>query len=143
MGSSITPPSPKVYSRVFLPALAEAVIAGTWSNAINSAYWFNNNFYNTSATQNDEFTMTVALSAGTYTLRSYYTKSAGNGIATYKIDGTNIGTLNQTGGTNGITDITGIIIPNSAIHTFSVSCVSKTGTNYQLQCQAFEFIQTA
>lgn len=98
--------------------------------------------------QNNYIEWTVAVAAGTYTMRVLIMKNINSGIITIAIDGgsdlgTSIDGYNASLTTNNATDFTGIAL-TAGLHTVRFKAASKNGSssNYAMNIQGFSLTRT-
>jgi hypothetical protein len=131
---------------IFIPLFEITVIAGTWVLAVDGTQRFTAIWENSSSAQNDEFTFSAYIPAGTYTIKALTQRRTDNGILTISIDGTPVGTM-ETGGANlgnYIVTIPNVVNATAGIKTVSVKIATKSaGSSYQTDITSFEFVRTA
>ena len=105
---------------------------GTWAyqGSQPAGPWGATATYNSSHAQNDQLTWTRYLQAGTYTFFTRIVKNSDHGIATVKIDGSSVGTIDgyAGGSTYYAASITGIVLSTSGSHTIQIIIATKNGS---------------
>jgi hypothetical protein len=134
---------------IFEPLITLNSVAGTWAESHDATYRFCTKWDNAAThAQNDEFTFTTYLPAGTYTVRILAITNNNCAIATIKVDGGAFGTIDTyTAGLayNVVLNATGCINTTSGIKTISFKCATKhaSSSNYYLTVGVIQFIRTA
>ena len=129
-----------------LPWNYSAVIAGTWTVAINVLQIFAGTFGCTDA-QNSELDFQVYLAAGTYTFRDCYIRDPSCAILTVYIDDVSIGTIDfyGTSAYNQVGTITGIVVATSGLKTLTIKNATRNGsaTNWYIPQSTMALFRTA
>lgn len=134
-----------------LPEYGGTAVQGTWAIGRDTNQTFINAYLSNAATQaqNDEVTWPLVLSAGTWRLDIDYVKGSVCGIATFRIDGTSIGTVDGYDASaalyNQSASITGISVASSGKKTFGILMATKnaSASNYRFLLTAAFLTRTA
>jgi hypothetical protein len=138
-------PSPQF----FLNTAGCTAIAGTWTNAANTAEILNQLYSNlTTNAQNDEFEFKIPLAAGTYTLNLVSVRDGTSGILTVRVDGSTVGTIdlyNAGSQVNVVSSIASIVVAATATKTinFKLETKNASSTDYVAYLTFVQFIKTA
>ena len=131
-----------VVSGIVLPTATNA----TLSQAYLASCIYNAACINASNAVNNYFEWEVVVAAGTYTLRTAWSRNTGNGVATISVDGNALGSTIDMYGTfanNNITDHTGIAL-TAGRHKIRYTATSKNGssTGYLIYVHGFSLTRT-
>jgi hypothetical protein len=144
-GDTFLSPSPQF----FLNTAGCTAIAGTWTNAANTAEILNQLYSNlTTNAQNDEFEFKIPLAAGTYTLNLVSVRDGTSGILTVRVDGSTVGTIdlyNAGSQVNVVSSIASIVVAATATKTinFKLETKNASSTDYIAYLTFVQFIKTA
>jgi len=133
---------------ILYPIYSDSVIAGTWTPSYNTSAYDNLYTYSAGAI-NEEISWKAYIGAGTWKITMAFRYLTGAGIATFSINGTDVGTIDTygAGGTyNNLGTISAINIPASGFYNINIKMATKNGsaTNYQLGvCGAIVLNRTA
>jgi len=131
---------------VVLPAAYPDSVVGTWvrTNAGDDLNCFYNSYYNSSEAQNDAINFKLYMAPGTYTLKLIGVQNADKGVATCKVDGVSVGTLDFNGALSYVLGTVSdtISITTAGVKTFQIICATKTGTKYSLNLAAIIIYRT-
>lgn len=135
-------------NQIILPYLGTQV-QGTWTAGYYASSFMNyavDDF--ASKALNDELTFTYNLPAGTYDMELWYRKNSTMGIVDVSIDGTVIFDnvdIYAASPTQSNVLVTGIVIPTSGDHTFSLKAVGKnaSASAYEILINAIVVRRTA
>lgn len=130
--------------------LPQTAVSGTWIHAIGNTYTFCGYMYVNVPAINDEFTYSVYMAAGTYTIKTITSKSTDHGICSVYIDGGGaVGTMDYYNGggltKDNVSEITGINVAASGIKVVSFKMASKNGgsSGYNVFMSGIEIVRTA
>jgi hypothetical protein len=125
------------------------VVQGTWgitvlNTTVMCAYVQNA----TGVAVNDEITFPVALSAGTWTIQMIQHTFTDRGIATFRLDGVSVGTIDgYSAGSvlNAIGSIAGVVVAASGKKVLSIKMATKnaSSTNFNLLTPLISLVRTA
>lgn len=125
-------------SRLILPwANQYTSRTGTWVIATDTGSVGDAYYSNSSGAQNDETTWTLALPVGTFSLIWVCLKSTDYAIATWKVDGTSIGTVDMYAGSatrNNILSITGWTVAAAGTKTLQYIAATKNASSSSYKC---------
>lgn len=106
---------------------------GTWSWGTNNSQFYNGAYQNSVGSAiNDQLTWNTPLLAGTYTIGAMHIKASDGGIATFKIDGTTVGTIDMYNAGlvfNSPGLITGVTVPATGLRTVQMIVLAKNGAS--------------
>lgn len=104
---------------------------GTWSRIVDTAFLYNEQFFNTTDNDGDNFTMNFRCPAGTYTLRFNAPKFSSAGILDIDIDASEEGSFDLYAAvrdTLNIEEITGLTL-SAGSHTLKFRIDGKNGAS--------------
>lgn len=123
------------------PCISTSAASGAWTVAAGTAYVGLARLRNEGAVGNwAEFS--VAMAAGTWTLRCVYTTTATSPILAVKLDGTtlaSIDTYSTPTAYNVVTDIPAVSVATSGIHTLRVQVTGKHASSSDYYCYLTPF----
>lgn len=117
---------------IFLWAWDIIASVGTWVLTGNASQYFGLYQRNSSSAQNDYLEWSVFLPAGTYTIKGLFVTSSDGGIATFKLDGVSIGTIDlYSGGTafSSFLSLTSVVIATGGLKTLRVIAETKNASS--------------
>lgn len=115
-----------------VPILGTLPIVGSLAGVQNSGAYQGGVAYNISSAQNDEFGWDLILAKGTWLLEFFHQKGAGNAIATVRLDGSTLGTVDfYAAGTsyNNYGSVAGIVVAASGKHRLSLKAATRNASN--------------
>jgi len=125
------------------------VVQGTWALQ-GSANYYRYNSWTSDATsaQNDAIEYKIYLAAGTYDIFSYVATTSSSGIATFQIDGSTVGTIDQYSGVavnSTPKTISSIVIATSGLKTLKIISATKNAgsSSYRLFFHTLALVRTA
>lgn len=135
-------------TKALTPFVGYTVNAGTWGFGLNSGKLFAGSLVNTSQASGDSMSMSIELTAGTWTLSAILHQSAAAGIATFELNGTQIGTWDGYASAavfNVVHAITGIAVATTGAQTLTMLSNTKnaSSTAYAMSVSQFVFQRTA
>lgn len=126
-----------------VPFLGRTVVQGTWTYDIDATYqanFLNGYVYNSTVAQNDEITFQCPMEAGTWTIEAMNLRASNNGIMTFSIDGSSVGTIDTYSAVtskNAVGSIAGITVATTGMKTLSLKIATKNGSSsgYRINLQ--------
>jgi len=131
-----------------LPAFYNTIPQGAWYFLVNTSYWLEGSFRNSSSNDGDSLTYKLYLDAGTYTLGLLTNTGSAKPIVDIDIDAVEVASFDlysSPAGMNTILKQTGIVIASAGLKTLTYRIDGKnaSSSNYNAKWQAIALWRTA